>query len=711
MGLPLQTFSYYDNSGGNDLLSSPTKVQDDMSSGSRNVDYTVDGAVVTRFGSSIMNQTAGLPAQMSGAPTTLGLFDYRNSDGTIVQVVNAGTAIKHSLTTPVDVVTGLSATNPSTGGLAFSDMEFQVTENEELMVWGNGIDTDLKFDGTIYTNLSLPRPTAPTLADGGAGSLVAGDYYYYVVFARTIAGVVVQVGETSPISSVITIAASHRITVTIPVCTETLATGVTAQCNARLIYRISPTSSGVAYRIATVTDNTTTSYDDNNPTDGTIEAEFDNQAAPKSAIFEEYFGRMYFVDADRPTDVYTSKANAPFNVPSVNLTIFDGPVNCIVRLYGAIIFSTSAGTLWVQNGDFGTAPVRISSKIGILNNRCLVGEGTGYFLGTNLRFYQMNPTDFSQAEIRISNDLSIVISPALSDIVKNKTDRISMEFFTVEDIAKVYISCPTQANTNDTLIIYNESQSTLKQKPCWQIWDNINASVLKQFNVDGTLGLYSGDYNGFLWHLEDSDTYGDGAQENGIATSATSTTLTDSTQTWTVNKFIGVPIQIVSGTGAGQRRTITANTGTQVTVATWSTTPDLTSVYTVGGYDAYHFTNWKSVTGSYDTLKQLWFIMSNLNALGDYDINCILQFDFDTSLTNQTALNVSLASSNSIWGAFIWGTGIWGSQEVFQSRIREFARFRAIRFGFRIFAAGQPFQLNGFSMSVQDKGLFWPSAA
>lgn len=73
------------------------------------------------------------------------------------------------------------------------------------------------------------------------------------------------------------------------------------------------------------------------------------------------------------------------------------------------------------------------------------------------------------------------------------------------------------------------------------------------------------------WHTESS----------GTATAATATTLTDSGKTWTASAYIYDYVYIVSGTGAGQMRQITANTTTQLTVATWTVTPDVTSVYAI----------------------------------------------------------------------------------------------------------------------------------
>ena len=71
----------------------------------------------------------------------------------------------------------------------------------------------------------------------------------------------------------------------------------------------------------------------------------------------------------------------------------------------------------------------------------------------------------------------------------------------------------------------------------------------------------------------------------GTATSATGTTLVNSAKTWTTNQWSNYQVRIVSGTGAGQIRSITSNTGTTLTVPTWTITPDATSVYNIEGND------------------------------------------------------------------------------------------------------------------------------
>lgn len=72
----------------------------------------------------------------------------------------------------------------------------------------------------------------------------------------------------------------------------------------------------------------------------------------------------------------------------------------------------------------------------------------------------------------------------------------------------------------------------------------------------------------------------------GTATGATSTTLVNSAKTWTTNQWSNSQVKIVSGTGAGQIRTIASNTGTTLTVsAAWTVTPDATSIYHIEGND------------------------------------------------------------------------------------------------------------------------------
>jgi hypothetical protein len=112
-----------------------------------------------------------------------------------------------------------------------------------------------------YGNLKfsqLSAPSAPTVADGGAGSVGAGTYYYAVTY-------VTASGETNygTASSGVTIAASHQVSIT------NIPTGTSGVVTARKIYR-GTSSSGPFQLVSTINNNTATSTADNTASPGAI---------------------------------------------------------------------------------------------------------------------------------------------------------------------------------------------------------------------------------------------------------------------------------------------------------------------------------------------------------------------------------------------------------------------------------------------------------
>lgn len=67
----------------------------------------------------------------------------------------------------------------------------------------------------------------------------------------------------------------------------------------------------------------------------------------------------------------------------------------------------------------------------------------------------------------------------------------------------------------------------------------------------------------------------------GTATAGAATSLTNSAKSWTANQWTNFQVRITAGTGVGQVRNISSNTGTALTVPTWTTNPDATSQYVI----------------------------------------------------------------------------------------------------------------------------------
>ncbi len=70
------------------------------------------------------------------------------------------------------------------------------------------------------------------------------------------------------------------------------------------------------------------------------------------------------------------------------------------------------------------------------------------------------------------------------------------------------------------------------------------------------------------------------------ATGSTASTVVVSTATWTVNQWTNSQVRILSGTGAGQVRTVASNTATTITVSSnWTVNPSTDSVFVLEGND------------------------------------------------------------------------------------------------------------------------------
>lgn len=119
---------------------------------------------------------------------------------------------------------------------------------------GDGTRPNVRITSTrVDQALPTAPSTAPTAADGGAGSMSAGDYAYKVTFLSA-AGVETDPG---PASNTLTLAGSRQVDLTgIPVGTAG------EDVSGRKLYRTSDTGTTYLY-VATISDNTTTTYTDN----------------------------------------------------------------------------------------------------------------------------------------------------------------------------------------------------------------------------------------------------------------------------------------------------------------------------------------------------------------------------------------------------------------------------------------------------------------
>ena len=97
----------------------------------------------------------------------------------------------------------------------------------------------------------------------------------------------------------------------------------------------------------------------------------------------------------------------------------------------------------------------------------------------------------------------------------------------------------------------------------------------------------------------------------GTATAGSSTTITDSTKSWAINRWTNYAVRIMAGTGAGQILPIASNTATAITVVgAWTTTPDTTSIYTIQGDPSKIYIQFGGISGmlmhNLDSMVESW---------------------------------------------------------------------------------------------------------
>ena len=237
------------------------------------------------------------------------------------------------------------------------------------------------------------------------------------------------------------------------------------------------------------------------------------------------------------------------------------------------------------NIDAKATPIE---RRGVLNNRCQTVLEQGVYLWDQMGFYRVSPDGGVEP---IGLPLGDLFRPSSSERIHWANQKW---FFVVADpvleLVKFYYQLVGDAGARPKRWAEYHTRT--------ESWWTCSASEAQGAGCvaphdDGRLRLFLGGQEDAILLADEGTTDGVAAEVRGTATSATSTTLTDSTASFT-DSVIGAPVAIVAGTGKGQVRRITARTGTQLTVAAWDTTPDATSEYLIGAI------GWQMQTGKFD---------------------------------------------------------------------------------------------------------------
>lgn len=479
-----------------------------------NVEFS-DGAVGTRQGAVKLNTSAA----GSGLYAFDGLYTRRGSDGTsesLCAFIGGHMLVLGSTT----FNTIPSAQSVFTIG---SRVGAELAENYLFM--GNGGVGPYKYDGLIFTQHGVSAPVATcSVASSTTGSLTTSGQYTYRITHVNTALVESDLGPATATFVLSTVGLSIALT-SIPV-----ATSPSQGINARRIYRT--LSGGSSYfRVATLSDNTTTTY-----TDTTADASLGSAAPTDNGVPPKYNAIIYsnnilFVnDASNPNYVWYSTIGQPYTFPSTNFFKVGDKASDLVKgfaQYDNYIVIFCEQSTWINfmpdpATSSGWRRIRTNSPYGskspysLLNcnvrgenvilhpavqNRMFVGFAA--LSGTTL-----DPSVSFQAVTSAGSDLqSQVIEPDMFSVQSGYLNNISGIVY--KNRAFVTLTSTSPNTTNNRIYVWDFSISNLKkdQAASWTPWSGL---AIQQFAIySGKLYGCSSTTSGFVYQLGDTGVYSD----------------------------------------------------------------------------------------------------------------------------------------------------------------------------------------------------------
>lgn len=654
--------------------------------------FDVSGAYVKRKGGEKYNTTA--------LASGLGLYDFRYSNDTTSKIlIAAGTNMyEGNGGSPSSIKSGLTSGN-------FYDFETY----DDRAWWVNKADAMYKYDGTTVTLAGIDSPsTSPSGAGSAAGGTLTASGVYKVAVTYASA-----YQESNPDDGItVTLGGGdNRIALTsVPVSADT-------QVTKRNIYLSTNGGSVLAFQ-GTIADNSTTTYNITAEATGAALA-YDNDDPPSGLQgFEQFKNRFIAYKNDT---VYIGKAFTPGSFPhgefgdEFDWTTPVGNSSPITGMKTALyeqVFIFKRDEVWVMTGndenDFTFDRVKSDERVGCISDRTIRVIGNWvYFVGEN-SVYRTNGVEIQDIGHPIGDFFNQNSTDATYKIVKSQLPSACTEY--VKELNTYFVFVAVDSGTTNNMCFAMDTNSVRTDKQIgkvtadWSIWPGFTTQAVARIRESGTDRWFRMDNSGYVFRQDQLD--GDGSNVTSTATSGGASTLTDSAQSWTVDLYAGLRVNILSGTGAGQERTISSNTATQLTVGVaWTTTPDSTSVYAIGGIP-YSYQHGFSDYGMPSHSKRWMFARPRIETNGVFDVNAYAYFDFATADSDLVETTLSIPNI-AFWDSALWDVGSWDGIAIYQSKYRlptnRIHRWSAFKIENN--AAGQNVRYVGLDKIFQVKGI------
>ena len=589
-----------------------------------------EGSVETRGGTSLLN-TASV-----GSYVCDGLFTKHESTGAESMVAWFGGTLW--------ALSGTSfSTVPSGQSIFTAGQRVGAAEYEDYIFFGNGGSIPMKYrDGELTRHGVYAPTTAPVVATAATGTVLTGDYQYKVTYVNSN----LVESDVSDASSTITVASQNVALTSIPVAPTSF--GV----ESRRLYRTE--AGGTSFlRLATLSDNTTTTYDDG-IADGDlgVSAPSDQGVPPNYKVIVYHQGRMFVIDPSDALVKYSEVGN-PYVFKALSFRrIGDttGDIPETLAVYdNAIIVGCKRSTHMVYMPDTDDANwinVRIITPYGSkspfamfkYNNKVMFAateEAGSNFVGfAAIQGNAVEPDVTLLTRSTLGSDLK---SNKITNEVADYKDSLAGDFTAIVHKERAYITTAkgSSATENNRILFFDFSIENLgkKQKFAWSPWNGISAADFTVY--DDTLYYGSSEDVGQVFEMNTSS-YND----NGTA------------------------------------------------------------------IDSYYWTKeFSGIKGQENWVKDFRWLNLFYELSGQWFMNYIIRVDSDKG--SGAGSQLDLDPGGSTWGAMLWGNDPWdaGMQE-FENKI-SIGTYRGKRVQFQFNnqnTAGQKFKVLGLNLTYNLRG-------
>lgn len=578
-----------------------------------------DGSVGTRDGVIKLNTA---PCGTSVAFN--GLYTRRDNSGSETMVAFAGTDMYYLNATTFITV-------PSAQGVWSAGNRVAADTAENYMFFGaSGTVVPYKYDGTYFTRHGVyPPTTTAAVASNGAGVLTAsGQYRYKVTYVNTN----LVESDVGPLTATFTVSSSSgqlRVS-SIPLAATSFG------INARKLYRNANSDQTVFKLVTTISDNTTTTYDDNiaDSALGAV-APTDNGVPPNYDAIIYHRNILFVNDLANPNLVWYSNIADPYTFPSTNFFKVGDKTSDLVRGFGVyedhlVIFCDKS--VWINYmpdpaTDSGWRQLKTNSPYGCKSPHAIIPMTIA---PNNVLLYPaiQQSSSFVGFAALIGTTVdptstNLQVSGAGSDL---QSDRIEPDMFLVQ-----------------STYVENISGISFKNKAY--------VSLCYGSGIIRNNRIYCIDYSPSNLSKEQKISY---------------------------VPFTGLAIEqmaVFSGALYG------CSSGTDGFV--YKITP--TNVYNDDGsaIDSYYWTKeYSGYDSDFNYQKDFRYMNLLVDNAGNYNMNVAYRTDSDSD--DGTVVTVNMLTGGSVWDAMVWDTDLWGGGRD-QSEYRIFlgsARGKRIQFKF-----------------------------